>query len=183
MAWIAIAQGARPNCKDQSGTSPLHYAAQSGNLEVVELLLNAGAELDALDSEQKLPVTYAQKYGDDEVTRYLTRLEKLQERPKLSLGPKPEGSATRIWIDAICIDQSNDEERGHQVRLMRKIYEAAQCVSIWLGKEDILTPHAVEAVSLIASCHEKSAASNITPYVENDAHVHEAAGIPELSPI
>ncbi|KAI1365824.1 heterokaryon incompatibility protein-domain-containing protein [Xylaria arbuscula] len=40
-----------------------------------------------------------------------------------------------IWIDAICIDQSNPEERNHQVRLMRYIYSHAQRVIIWLGTD------------------------------------------------
>jgi ankyrin repeat protein len=48
--WSTITHGARPNCKDKSAKSPLHYAARSGSLEVVEMLVNAGAELDAVDS-------------------------------------------------------------------------------------------------------------------------------------
>jgi Heterokaryon incompatibility protein (HET)/Ankyrin repeats (3 copies) len=181
--WSAITHGARPNCKDQSAKSPLHYAAQSGNLEIVEMLVNAGAELDAVDSEQKLPSACAQEHGHSEVFRYLTRLEKLQERPKVSFGPSDDATPTHIWIDAICIDQSNDEERGHQVRLMRKIYEAANCVSIWLGTADKLTAHAVEAVALIAAHNEKFAASEIVPYFENKPHIYETAGIPPISPL
>lgn len=37
------------------------------------------------------------------------------------------------WIDAICIDQSNVQERNHQVQMMKYIYSEAQSVSIWLG--------------------------------------------------
>jgi Heterokaryon incompatibility protein (HET)/Ankyrin repeats (3 copies) len=182
MAWIAIAQGARVNCKDQSGKPPLHYSAQSRHLEVTEVLLDAGAELNALDNEQKLPITYAQECGNDEVFEHLKRLEKLQERPKVTFGPKDDAPPTHIWIDAICIDQSNDDGRGHQVRLMRKIYEAAQCVSIWLGIADTLTPHAVEAVNLIAAHHRNFTTSDIVPYFENDASVYAKAGVPEISP-
>lgn len=39
-----------------------------------------------------------------------------------------------LWIDAICIDQSNVKERNHQVQMMRQIYSNAQSVSIWLGE-------------------------------------------------
>ncbi|KAI1739997.1 heterokaryon incompatibility protein-domain-containing protein [Xylaria scruposa] len=39
----------------------------------------------------------------------------------------------RIWVDAICIDQTNDRERNEQVREMHKIYQGAECVSLWLG--------------------------------------------------
>ena len=38
-----------------------------------------------------------------------------------------------LWIDALCIDQSRDEERGHQVQRMGKIYSQATTVVIWLG--------------------------------------------------
>ncbi|KAH7075067.1 heterokaryon incompatibility protein-domain-containing protein [Paraphoma chrysanthemicola] len=38
-----------------------------------------------------------------------------------------------IWIDALCIDQSNLEERGHQVRQMSSIYAGAENVIVWLG--------------------------------------------------
>ncbi|EJT75999.1 hypothetical protein GGTG_05924 [Gaeumannomyces tritici R3-111a-1] len=38
-----------------------------------------------------------------------------------------------LWIDAICIDQGNHIERGHQVGQMRLIYQNADRVLIWLG--------------------------------------------------
>jgi hypothetical protein len=40
---------------------------------------------------------------------------------------------TRLWLDMVCIDQSNTEERNHQVGLMNQIYSQAQEVLIWLG--------------------------------------------------
>lgn len=41
-----------------------------------------------------------------------------------------------IWADAICINQADDKEKNHQVRLMRKIYQRASNVVIWLGDGD-----------------------------------------------
>ncbi|KAH9209961.1 heterokaryon incompatibility protein-domain-containing protein, partial [Leptodontidium sp. 2 PMI_412] len=38
-----------------------------------------------------------------------------------------------FWIDAICINQSDLEERSAQVQNMKKIYEQASRVVIWLG--------------------------------------------------
>ncbi|OQV09518.1 hypothetical protein CLAIMM_13632 [Cladophialophora immunda] len=37
------------------------------------------------------------------------------------------------WIDQICINQEDIEERGNQVSLMRRIYRGAQSVHVWLG--------------------------------------------------
>jgi hypothetical protein len=38
-----------------------------------------------------------------------------------------------LWIDAICIDQENILERGHQVKQMGDIYSRAAAVLVWLG--------------------------------------------------
>lgn len=40
-----------------------------------------------------------------------------------------------LWIDAICIDQSNIKEKNHQVASMAEIYENCQRVIVWLGDE------------------------------------------------
>jgi hypothetical protein len=41
-----------------------------------------------------------------------------------------------LWIDSICIDQSNASEKNVQVAMMKDIYERAQTVISWLGKLD-----------------------------------------------
>lgn len=38
-----------------------------------------------------------------------------------------------LWVDAICINQSNISERNHQVRQMAEIYSRATRVVAWLG--------------------------------------------------
>jgi len=40
-----------------------------------------------------------------------------------------------IWIDSICIDQLNLEEKNHQVPMMRSIYEKASHVYVCLGED------------------------------------------------
>jgi len=41
-----------------------------------------------------------------------------------------------LWIDALCINQDDSEERNRQVRLMAFIYSRAQKVHVWLGSSD-----------------------------------------------
>ncbi|KAF8855784.1 HET-domain-containing protein [Acephala macrosclerotiorum] len=41
-----------------------------------------------------------------------------------------------LWIDAMCIDQSSNAERSHQIGLMGKIYSEANRVMVWLGEAD-----------------------------------------------
>jgi hypothetical protein len=43
------------------------------------------------------------------------------------------GEPDWYWIDALCIDQDNVEERTHQVAQMKDIYASADHVRIWLG--------------------------------------------------
>lgn len=40
-----------------------------------------------------------------------------------------------LWVDAICIDQSNVSERNHQVQLMKQIYSSAERVLVYIGEE------------------------------------------------
>lgn len=39
-----------------------------------------------------------------------------------------------LWVDAICIDQENLQEKGFQIQSMAKIYGQAMRVVVWLGE-------------------------------------------------
>lgn len=54
------------------------------------------------------------------------------------------------WIDAICIDQTNVEERNQQVTIMRRIYAQATRVLVWLGDEDETTELAFQKLGRCA---------------------------------
>lgn len=51
-----------------------------------------------------------------------------------------------MWIDAICIDQSNLEERSQQVGIMRSIYQRASQVIVWLGPSSSQTEMAMKLI-------------------------------------
>lgn len=44
-------------------------------------------------------------------------------------------SSRNLWIDALCINQEDLEERNHQVFLMNRIYATADHVLVWLGED------------------------------------------------
>src|SRR5215469_9891140 len=48
---------------------------------------------------------------------------------------KPDFSRT-LWIDAICINQSNEQERRQQVQEMQYIFASAVQVRAWIGEND-----------------------------------------------
>jgi len=51
-----------------------------------------------------------------------------------------------LWIDAICIDQSNNNEKNHQVQQMGEIYKQADHVLVWLGLDDLQAAENLEAL-------------------------------------
>lgn len=53
------------------------------------------------------------------------------------------------WIDSICINLDDVEERSEQVQLMGQIYRNAHNVIIWLGEESDHTDRAVSFIKLL----------------------------------
>ena len=56
-----------------------------------------------------------------------------------------------LWIDALCINQRDIEERNRQLRLMKTIYQSATKVLVWLGEDSADSPRAFELISRILS--------------------------------
>jgi hypothetical protein len=54
-----------------------------------------------------------------------------------------------LWVDALCIDQNNAEERNHQVGLMSLIYKKAGSVLMWLGEEEHNSKVAMEYLTFL----------------------------------
>ncbi|KAG8534303.1 uncharacterized protein KY384_001147 [Bacidia gigantensis] len=54
-----------------------------------------------------------------------------------------------LWIDAICIDQNNLEEKNHQVQMMGQIFRKAWKVLVWLGKGDLGIEIAFQMIGMI----------------------------------
>ncbi|KAK0634143.1 heterokaryon incompatibility, partial [Immersiella caudata] len=72
-----------------------------------------------------LAKTHEMKIGDASLpitTNLYMALRELRRKHTLTL-----------WVDAVCIDQSNCQERNHQVRMMRRIFSNASSVIVWLG--------------------------------------------------
>jgi hypothetical protein len=68
-----------------------------------------------------------------------------------------------LWIDALCINQSNEKEKSHQVQQMGLIYRNAERVMIWLGQATYETDYFMkfaqqlgrECVNYVSDNHEK----------------------------
>jgi hypothetical protein len=68
--------------------------------------------------------------GDDSTLKRLSVTANLAEA--LPYLPWPDSRRT-LWIDAICINQEDMDERAEQVKLMAEIYTSAKHVLAWLG--------------------------------------------------
>jgi hypothetical protein len=66
-----------------------------------------------------------------------------------------------IWVDAVCIDQENSQEKEHQIQLMAKIYGQANRVIIWLGEAADDSDRAVEEIR-VAGGKKSTNSSNET---------------------
>lgn len=70
----------------------------------------------------------------------------------LRLPKKPR----KLWIDAICINQSNVEERNAQVQMMGEVYASANPVLIWLGEGTEESDEAFELMSMTEAHDERT---------------------------
>ena len=59
---------------------------------------------------------------------------------------RSEKEVTNLWVDQICINQEDLEERSQQVALMRSIYSIAKMGIIWLGDADSTSYQAMTSV-------------------------------------
>ncbi|KAI1760776.1 HET-domain-containing protein [Hypoxylon sp. FL1150] len=67
---------------------------------------------------------------------------------------RPPAGATgsiALWVDAICINQADLDERSQQVSMMRDIYASAKRVIIWIGEEDDETNPVFDTLPLLAT--------------------------------
>jgi hypothetical protein len=67
-----------------------------------------------------------------------------------------------VWIDAICINQRDEDEKEQQIQLMARIYNQAKSVVVWLGEEAENSDRALEAIVLAGNGRTISFADEAT---------------------
>lgn len=87
-----------------------------------------------------------------------------------------------IWIDAICINQDDLEERALQVRIMDKIYSQAAETIVWLGAADEYTPAAVDTIRRVAAYPTAAfVQSEVNPFRRQDPEDYAQSNLPYTS--
>jgi hypothetical protein len=65
-----------------------------------------------------------------------------------------------LWIDAICINQTNNKEKSFQVGLMAEIYQQANHVFAWLGPATKSSNSAIRCINTIGAMAEACGGEN-----------------------
>jgi Heterokaryon incompatibility protein (HET) len=71
-----------------------------------------------------------------------------------------------IWVDAVCINQSDRKERGQQVMFMREIYLSATIVNVWLGPASDESDRAMDFVAAAWTELERNGGQNSAEFFQ-----------------
>jgi hypothetical protein len=74
-----------------------------------------------------------------------------------------------FWIDAICINQEDIDERSRQVGQMRMVFERAERVVVWLGEERDQSAKAMARVEATAESFQASVENFLCRVGENSS--------------
>ena len=132
---LAIYQPLR--AEDEIRILELHPGKENSELiaELTNIQLKERPKFNAVS------YTWADRHGDVSLSRPFSIL-KSGMKQRLWVTKNCEAALRRfrdlestvyLWIDSICIDQTNVQERSKQVMLMTKIYGSAQRVLVYLG--------------------------------------------------
>jgi len=80
---------------------------------------------------------------------------------------RTEDACSVLWVDAVCINQDDLVERGAQIHLMKRVYESAEQVLIWLGES---SPSMDAAITRILDIYE----SWWTPILRRTGSAHRS---------
>ena len=85
--------------KDERSNTALHYAAKAGNLETCKLLVDQGADINALGQNKMKPLQFAARYGDEKKGKAVwTCMKWIMEEDGSSQNKKTEEN--KIFMDA-----------------------------------------------------------------------------------
>ncbi|KAF2137710.1 uncharacterized protein K452DRAFT_301685 [Aplosporella prunicola CBS 121167] len=165
-----LAAGADINVLDAQGKSVLHYAAANGKLGILQSLVKAGVDINHEDDNGQTALELAAEGDHIDVVSYLMEILDIRDSEQTAVEPVslPERPDDWIWIDAICINQEDSQEKASQIAIMDAIYSEAAFIKVWLGESDAFTETAVTLVNKLDAASGKFEKSDIIPYGMNE---------------
>lgn len=103
------------------------------------------------ENPHRIQVQTATELGQTDISQGSGQLEVTRNLAVALRHLRHEQESRTLWIDAICIDQSNLAERSQQVAIMGKIYQLARRTIIWLGPAAEDSNLALEALHELGS--------------------------------
>ncbi|KAH3969505.1 hypothetical protein HBI56_026640 [Parastagonospora nodorum] len=77
-----------------------------------------------------------------------------------------------IWVDAVCINQNDDDEKAVQIKLMGQLYRRAKRVWVWLGCAPAeVQSHISNAISLLPYIAEEATRRKASTYTSREEKV------------
>ncbi|KAH6659134.1 heterokaryon incompatibility protein-domain-containing protein [Truncatella angustata] len=102
---------------------------------------------DAASEEQRFTPT-AKK-----TPRWLSRLLKGVQSILLDSNPRSDlQTPLRLWVDALCVNQSDAREQSQRRAHMAMVYRSARMVVGWLGEKDETSDYAVKIIRTVDKC-------------------------------
>lgn len=118
---------------------------QSLEVELEEISLDSPPSYEAL----------SYTWGGQELDRPLRchgKELKITKNCEIALLRLRRPSKRRLWIDSICIDQNNIEEKNAQIPLMGEVYGRAERVLVWLGEGTDASDRAIRYLKDVYAC-------------------------------
>ena len=85
-----------------------------------------------------------------------------------------------LWLDSICINQSSNDEKAHQIAMMSDIYKNAREVLVWLGEGDSSNAFIFKEYKLVAELIQAGSLRNPLetegPPASRDEMLHDLPG-------
>ena len=113
---LLLAAGANPNAAQQGGWTPLHIAAEHGDIEVVRLLIAAPSRVNAVSESGRSPLFQAAAFGHATVAEELIRAkaeleckDALGETPLLIAALNGNAEVCRVLLQAGAPFDTQDE--------------------------------------------------------------------------
>ncbi|KAK5657173.1 hypothetical protein OQA88_3230 [Cercophora sp. LCS_1] len=110
-------------------TLPTHTTALSADYALLHFPLDTAGSYEAISYTWDGNVTTSEISLNGEPFPTTTKVQQLLRALASAT------TAKRVWIDFICINQSDTNEKSQQVDMMKDIFEGAHRVTAWLGHQ------------------------------------------------
>lgn len=158
MARELLRYGADPNGRDSDGFAPLHRAAAAGNLAVVEMLIDRGAEIDAViaggEDENTTPLYLAYREGRTRVIAFLENRGGTipdEQRKELEIQAKEKALHEKLTAhvpEGMTSEQESNWRRIQYMRAQRTVLaESGDLTPEMLEAMDVFHTHYIEGLN------------------------------------